>query len=38
MGKYQKESTILAIVIIGFEVVILFMYGFFVRIADPGTP
>lgn len=37
MGKYQKESTILAIVLIVLEVVILFMYGFFVRVADPGT-
>ncbi len=34
MGKYQKESTILAIVLILFEVIVLFMYGFFVRIAD----
>ena len=37
MGKYQKESTILAIVLIVLEVVILFMYGFFVRVANPGT-
>ena len=35
MGKYQKESTILAIILIGLEIVVLFMYGFFVRADDP---
>lgn len=35
MAKYQKESTILAVILISTEVIVLFMYGFFVRVDDP---
>ena len=37
MASYKKESTILAILLISIEVIILFMYGFFVRIKNPGS-
>jgi ammonium transporter Rh len=37
MGKYKKESTILAFILIATEVLILFMYGFFIRVSIPSS-